>query len=41
MTVEHNFLDQQNELDDLLIKNNYRRYFKDFTQFDAWYVRHD
>ena len=41
MTVEHNFLDQQNELNDLLIKNNYRRYFKDFTQFDAWYVRHD
>ena len=41
VTVEHNFSDQQNELDDLLIKNNYRRYFKDFTQFDAWYVRQE
>lgn len=39
VTVEHNFSDSQNELDDLLTKNNYRRYFKDFTQFDAWYVR--
>jgi hypothetical protein len=39
VTVEHNFSDSQSELDDLLTKNNYRRYFKDFTQFDAWYVR--
>jgi FkbM family methyltransferase len=39
VTVEHNFSDSQSELDDLLTKNNYRRYFRDFTQFDAWYVR--
>ena len=39
VTVEHNFSNSQNELDDLLTKNNYRRNVKDVTQFDAWYVR--
>ena len=41
VTVEHNFTESQNELDDLFSKNNYRRYFKDFSQFDAWYVREE
>lgn len=39
VTVEHNFTETQKELDDLFTKNNYLRYFKEFTQFDAWYVR--
>jgi FkbM family methyltransferase len=38
VTVEHNFTDSEKELDDLFIKHSYRRYFKEFTQFDAWYV---
>lgn len=41
VTVEHNFTDTQNELDHLFMKHNYRRYFKEFTQFDAWYVRQE
>jgi FkbM family methyltransferase len=41
VTVEHNFTDSQKELDELFMENNYKRYFKDFTQFDAWYVRQD
>ena len=38
VTVEHNFTDAEKELDELFIKHNYRRFFKEFTQFDAWYV---
>lgn len=38
VTVEHNFADSEKELDELFIKHNYRRFFKEFTQFDAWYV---
>ena len=38
VTVEHNFTDAEKELDKLFIKHNYRRFFKEFTQFDAWYV---
>jgi FkbM family methyltransferase len=41
VTVEHNFTDSQKALDKLFMENNYQRYFKDFTQFDAWYVRQD
>jgi FkbM family methyltransferase len=38
VTVEHNFTDAQKKLDELFIKNNYLRFFKEHTQFDAWYV---
>ena len=38
ITVEHNFSKQEQEIDELLFKNNYSRFFKGFTQFDAWYV---
>ena len=41
VTVEHNFTQSQKTLDELSAKNNYRRYFREFTQFDAWYVRQD
>ena len=41
VTVEHNFTQSQKVLDELFAKNNYRRYFREFTQFDAWYVRQD
>ena len=38
VTVEHNFTDAEKELDQLFFRNNYKRFFKGFTQFDAWYV---
>ncbi|MDC6451847.1 FkbM family methyltransferase [Alphaproteobacteria bacterium] len=38
VTVEHNFTDAQKKLDELFIKNNYLRFFKEHSQFDAWYV---
>jgi hypothetical protein len=38
VTVEHNFTDSQKELDELFLTNNYRRFFKEYTEFDAWYV---
>ena len=38
VTVEHNFTDQQKKLDELFMMNGYLRFFKDYTQFDAWYV---
>mgnify|MGYP001311808076 CR=1 FL=1 len=38
VTVEHNFTDAENQLDELFFKHNYQRFFKGFTQFDAWYV---
>ena len=41
ITVEHNFSKLEQQLDELLLKNNYIRYFKGFTQFDAWYVLRD
>jgi FkbM family methyltransferase len=41
ITVEHNFTDTQNKLDELLLKNNYVRFFREYTQFDAWYVLQD
>lgn len=41
VTVEHNYSDAQDALDRLFERNGYQRYFKDFTQFDAWYVRAD
>ena len=38
VTVEHNFSEHQKKLDNLFFANNYTRIFKDYTQFDAWYV---
>lgn len=38
VTVEHNFTDQEQKLDDLFTQNYYIRYFREHTQFDAWYV---
>ena len=38
VTVEHNYTDNQKKLDTLFIENNYTRIFKEYTQFDAWYV---
>tara|TARA_B100000767_G_scaffold120301_1_gene114687 strand:+ start:60 stop:881 length:822 start_codon:yes stop_codon:yes gene_type:complete len=37
-TVEHNFTNQQEKIDDLMKTNNYIRVFKNITAFDAWYV---
>ena len=38
LTVEHNFTESQNALDKLFSRNNYKRIFREYTQFDAWYV---
>jgi FkbM family methyltransferase len=38
LTVEHNQSDQEQKIDELLVKNGYLRYFKEHTQFDAWYI---
>ena len=38
ITVKHHFSEQQAMLDILLSQNNYLRFFKEHTQFDAWYV---
>ena len=38
ITVKHHFTQQQAKLDILLSQNNYLRFFKEHTQFDAWYV---
>ncbi|MDA9807736.1 FkbM family methyltransferase, partial [Alphaproteobacteria bacterium] len=38
VTVEHNFTNQQQKLDDLFSSNFYIRYFREHSQFDAWYV---
>lgn len=39
LTVEHNFTALQDGIDKLLFANGYVRRFKDFTAFDAWYIR--
>lgn len=41
VTVEHNFTENENKLDNLFEKNNYTRYFVKNSQFDAWYVRNE
>ena len=41
VTVEHNFTENQSKLDILFASNNYLRIFKEYTQFDAWYVLQD
>ena len=37
-TVEHNFTNQQEKIDNLMQLNNYIRIFKEITAFDGWYV---
>ncbi|PQM56331.1 MAG: hypothetical protein CML39_05055 [Rhodobacteraceae bacterium] len=39
INVEHNYQDNEKELDVLLAANNYRRVFSEFSQFDGWYIR--
>ena len=41
VTVEHNFTNNNEKLNNLFKENNYTRFFSDQTQFDAWYVRND
>jgi len=37
-TIEHNFTDLQDKIDQLMLDNNYVRIFKKLTAFDAWYI---
>tara|TARA_B100000989_G_C19424166_1_gene419961 strand:- start:68 stop:898 length:831 start_codon:yes stop_codon:yes gene_type:complete len=37
-TIEHNFTNYQDQIDDLMKLNNYVRIFRNLTAFDAWYV---
>lgn len=37
-TVEHNYTDLQEKVDQLMYENNFIRIFKNLTRFDAWYV---
>ncbi|MDC1178279.1 FkbM family methyltransferase [Candidatus Pelagibacter sp.] len=37
-TIEHNFTDFQNKIDQLMLDNNYIRIFRELTAFDAWYI---
>ena len=37
-TIEHNFTDYQNKIDQLMNSQNYTRIFRDLTAFDAWYI---
>ncbi len=37
-TIEHNFTEIENKIDNLMFKNDYVRIFKEFTAFDAWYI---
>ncbi|MFK5981263.1 MAG: FkbM family methyltransferase [Rhizobiaceae bacterium] len=39
LTVEHNFTDLQEKIDNLLFSKGYVRAFKAYTDFDAWYVK--
>lgn len=37
-TIEHNFTDLQDKIDQLMLDNNYVRIFRKLTAFDAWYI---
>ena len=41
VTVEHNYTNYQNKIDELFAENGYARIFSKFTGFDAWYVLND
>ncbi len=38
VTVEHNYTDARDKLNDLFINSGYVQIFSEFTNFDAWYV---
>ena len=40
-TIEHNYLNLQSKIDELMSSNGYVRVFRKLTAFDAWYVRID
>mgnify|MGYP006185242289 FL=1 len=40
-TIEHNYTNLQNKIDELMISKGYVRVFRKITAFDAWYVRSD
>lgn len=40
-TIEHNFTDLQDKIDDLMISKGYVRVFKKITAFDAWYIHNE
>ena len=40
-TIEHNFTNIENKIDELMISKGYVRVFRKITSFDAWYVRTD
>jgi len=40
-TIEHNFTNLQNRIDELMISKGYVRVFRKITAFDAWYIRND
>lgn len=40
-TIEHNFTNLENKIDELMISKGYVRVFRIITSFDAWYVRTD
>ena len=37
-TIEHNFTNYENQIDNLMKLHNYKRVFRELTAFDAWYV---
>ena len=40
-TIEHNYTNLENKIDELMSLNDYGRVFKNLTSFDAWYVCND
>lgn len=40
-TIEHNYSQLENKIDEIMKSNRYKRVFKKLTAFDAWYVRSD
>jgi hypothetical protein len=37
-TIEHNFTNLQDKIDNLMISKGYVRVFRKITAFDAWYI---
>ena len=40
-TIEHNYSQLENKIDEIMKSNRYKRVFKKLTAFDAWYVCSD
>lgn len=38
ITVEHNYSNNRNKINELLIKNNFTRVFEEISDFDDWYI---